>query len=72
MRDFIRWLFETQLVSYKAEVWQAFFKNFITVVLVLAYVYMLVFGVVIPQGFEIIIGFVLGFYFKERSINKKV
>ena len=69
MRDFLKWLFETQLVTCKAEVWQAFFKNFITVILVLAYVYMLIVGAIIPQGFEIIIGFVLGFYFKER-INK--
>ncbi len=62
----LKWLFETQLVPSKAEVWQEFFKNTITLVLVAAYVYMLIAGTEIARGYEALVAFVLGYYFKSR------
>lgn len=67
MVDFLKWLFETQLVTEKVDVWQAFFMNFITVMVVLVYCGLLVYAVSIPTGFEVMVGLVLGFYFKGRS-----
>ena len=62
----LKWLFETQLVPSKAEVWQEFFKNTITLVLVTAYIYLLIKGGEMPKGYEPLVAFVLGYYFKSR------
>jgi uncharacterized membrane protein len=67
MFDFLRWVFETQLVIEKAEVWQAFFMNFITVVVVLVYCSLVLYSATIPTGFEVMVGLVLGFYFKGKA-----
>jgi hypothetical protein len=67
----LKWLFETQLVPAKAEVWQEFFKNLITLALVATYVYMIVVKIEIPRGYEALVAFVLGYYFKARHDRVK-
>lgn len=64
--EFLTWFIESQLCMEKAEVWQNFFKNFITVILLAIYIIHLFSGVAISNDFMIILAMVFGFYFNDR------
>jgi hypothetical protein len=67
MKDFFKWLFETQLIKDKATVWRDFFMNAITLKLVILYVYQVINNIKISNEFYILLSMVLGFYFKNDS-----
>lgn len=69
---FCRWFIATQATAAKTEIWQSFFKDFISAVLVSVYAYMTINEIQIPPGFDLLLGMVLGFYFKsnrDTSVN---
>ena len=65
-RGFARWFIATQATQAKTEIWQSFFKDFIAMVLVCVYATMILASIDIPPGFDLLLGMVLGFYFKSN------
>ena len=62
-----KWLFATQFVPEKAELLQSVFKDIIAASLVFTYSYMVARGEEVPTGFDILLGMVMGFYFKSNK-----
>ena len=63
---FLKWVFATQFVPEKAELLQSVFKDVIAATLVFTYAYMVARGWDVPTGFDILLGMVMGFYFKSN------
>ena len=66
MKDFFKWIFNTQLVLEKAPMWQEFFKNFITLLLIFIYAIQIFRGLEVSKEYMLILGTIIGFYFGKK------
>ena len=62
---------QTQLISEKGDVWLLLFKNIIAIIMVFAFVILCVIGRPVPQEFNLLLGLIIGFYFKNNTTTKK-
>ena len=69
MKDFLKWFFEKQFTHEQSHVWKDVITNFVTVTLVMAFIYLLLTGKTIQDEMKMLISMVLGYYF--NSSNKK-
>lgn len=61
---FIRFLLTKQLITEKGAVWLQLFKNLIALILIITFVILVLKQIKIPQEFNLLLGIVIGFYFK--------
>ena len=66
-QSLFRWFFTTQFVLEKAPVWKALFMNKVTITFVIFYGYQLYQRIEIDEHFTLLLGMILGYYFKSDS-----
>jgi hypothetical protein len=69
MKDFFKWFFEKQFTPEQSHVWKEIITNFVTITLVIAFIYLLIKGQTIQDEMKMLLSMVLGYYF--NSNNKK-
>lgn len=65
--SFVKWLMDTQLVIEKSAVWLALFKNIITIIFTITFIFLIFRDKKIPTEFSMLLTMTISFYFKDKK-----